>query len=188
MKLSVIHESLHQSSLRIQTYFLQSRTAKSTLRSSYNILEKSVIILIVLSIFQVSKFYHNSSDISSLLNGIDYLVASQRRFTSLKDWSVTLNSFVHTVYNANDSKQVTNLLAKLVNHSKSDTHDSTTRGIDLLLNNTLCHLKFKIYRTALFYSLLIWQRLEWRKAPRPDALRPFSLLASLFAPNFFWSC
>lgn len=85
MKLSVIHESLLQSSLRTQTYFPLSRTAKSTLRSSYNILEKSVIILIVLSIFQVSKFYHNSSDISSQLNGIDYLVASQRNFTSLKD-------------------------------------------------------------------------------------------------------
>jgi len=34
---------------------------------------------------QVSKFYHNSSDISSQLNGIDYLVASQQSFTPLKD-------------------------------------------------------------------------------------------------------
>ena len=139
---------------------------------------------------QVSKFYHNSSDISSRLNGIDYLVASQRSFTSLKDWSVTLNSFVHTDYNANASKTGYNLLAELVRVSCLFNHsNSTIRGTDLLLNITLCHLKFKIYRTALLYSLLIWQRLEWRIAPRPDALRPFSLsLAPLSALNFFWSC
>lgn len=59
---------------------------------------------------QVSKFYHNSGGFPSQPNGTSYVVTPPLSLASLEGRPVTVNSFVHTGYNANGSEQVTTFL------------------------------------------------------------------------------
>ncbi len=59
---------------------------------------------------QVSKFYHNPGGIPSQPNGTSYVVTPPLSLASLEGRPVTVNSFVHTGYNADGSEQVTTFL------------------------------------------------------------------------------